>query len=163
VNPYNVLLQNAKPVVMLPPKNITGAAQASDVINMQNYGLATIIVSQGDWGGGDAVLTLHACDDNTPSNNEAIPFRYKQAVTGDGSTDNYGDYQESDAAGVTLNVADTTTVIEISNPEVEVAKPGYTHLQVRLSSPGANDDFVSVIGVLTGPTFKGNNPITAID
>lgn len=156
----NVLSYAGKPQIMVAPVNTTGSTFASDVINMANYSHMTIIVSQGAWAGGSSTLTVEYCDDNTPTTDTAMAFNYRTAVTGAGATDLMGALTAATSAGITLDTANTTTIIELDAAELEAAGAGNNRVRVKGTSPGANDDYICVIGIPTGARFS---EITAID
>lgn len=160
----NYLSEAGLPRTILPPKNTTGAAFSSDVINLKNYEHACIIISQGAWAGGSSTLTVEHCDDNTPSNDTPMAFNYRQMVDGAGATDTLGELTEATSSGITLDTANTTTIIELSADQIATASNGEnSRFIIKGTSPGANNDYVSISLVLTGPRHAANVPVSAID
>lgn len=153
----------AHPIILLAPINTTGSAWASDVINLENYAGATIIVSQGAWAGGSSTLTVEYCDDATPTTDTAMAFNYRTAVTGAGATDQFGALTACAATGLALSVANTTTIIELAAAEIEAAGAGSTRFIVKGTTPGANADYIAVSAILWPGRYLSDNPITAID
>lgn len=162
--PERVLSMAGLPRTIFPPKNTASATFSSDVINLANYSHATIIVSQGAWAGGSSTLTVEYCDDNTPTNDTPMAFKYRQMVDGAGATDTLGALTDATHTGITLDTANTTTIIELDAAEIAKASSGaHSRFIVKGTSPGANNDYISITCVLTGPKFAGAVPVTAID
>ena len=59
-------------------EDIFNGSPASDVINLENAeGVLFIIACNANAGSGAATATVLACDDVTPSNTAAVPFKYQ--------------------------------------------------------------------------------------
>lgn len=71
-----------------------GAAVASDVVNMKNFGKCVFIVITGVGAVGTSTFKVQACDDTTPSNTSDIPFHIRT-------------YADSDVPGALTAVAAT--------------------------------------------------------
>lgn len=150
-----VIAEQGHVVNALPPVDINGGKN-SDVFSMRGAGHASIEVVLGVTGGATTV-TLHACDDFTPTTTEAIPFAVYKCETAAG--DVTGDRVEVEAAGFATSTNDNIFyIIEVDAPDLPTGKP---NLQVRLSSPGAAT-FASVQVVLSGLRYAHTPTPTAI-
>lgn len=128
----------------------------SDVVSMKRHNRVRFVVVKGAGGTGTSTVTIEACDDTTPSNVSAIPFRYRRTVAGS----NPGAWAEATAAGFTT----TAAANEIYECEVEAEKlsaSGYGY--VRLTAVEvANDPVLGGILIeMLEPVFSGPTPVTA--
>jgi len=156
------LSESAKILPILAPVDTTGSTWASDVINLESYGHVTIVVQQGAWAGGSSTMTVEYCDNNTPTTDTAMAFRYYQFVGGAGASDTIGTLTDGTSSGISLGTANTTTIIELDANEIAVAdsSAGNARLIVKGTSPGANTDLICAFAVLSVPKYSG---LTAID
>ena len=151
---------------LLSPMNITGAARASDVIDMSNYNHACIIVSCGTMAGA-TTLQLQYCDDATPTTDTVMKFKYRQMTDGAGATDTLGALTQATSAGISLSTAQQTTIIELDANELRqesVVTDGVANcsrFEVTLSDPSAAD-YVSITCILSEPRYASQTPQSAI-
>lgn len=137
----------------LVPKDITGAAQTGDYVSLKDYRHLTIILQQGAWAGGTPAVTLFQATDVAATGEKALSFskRYTQVgLTGTG-------YTETAVASDTFNlpnVANTINVIEIDAEDLDVDN-GFDCVCVKVASPGANADLLSIQYILSEPRFQG--------
>ncbi len=140
----------------LPPKDINGAAQNSDVWSMGLYKRASIIVGLGVTGAA-STITVEECDDFVPTNTTAIPFNvYKQeALAGDV----LGARVAVLAAGFATSLIDSIFyVIEVDVTELSAGRP---NLRVVLSDPAAAT-LAYVLAVLSDARYPADQSPTVI-
>lgn len=103
-------LDNIHPIVGLAPvADAFAGAVSSDVISMKKCSRIDFILYRGVGATGTTVVTVEACDDVTPTNVSAIPFKYRTNV----ATDVWGAWTEAAAAGFTA-VAGTNFMFQIA-------------------------------------------------
>lgn len=150
------LAETAHFVNALAPKDITGAATNTDVFSMKGHSHATLIVQLGVTGAA-STITVEACDDFTPSNVAAIAYAAYKEETADGDT--LGARTAIAAAGFATSTNNGIFyVIEVDAADLPVGKP---NLRLVLSDPSAAT-FASVLAILTGPRYGGDQSATVI-
>ena len=136
----------------LPPVADFGAAGvSSDVVDMSGHNKVMFVIQRGVGATGTGVLTVEACDDVTPTNTTAIPFRYLEVD----ASDVLGTLTEAAAAGYTPT-AGSNFIIQVEVDAVEVRKAGATFEFVRLTLTETTDSPVlaGIIIVLGEPRYS---------
>jgi len=131
---------------------------STDVFSLANAEALTFLVYHQGGTTGKATLTVEACDNVTPSNTEAIPFRYRRTATG--ASDNVGAINLATAAGIdTVAAEDTLIEIEIKASELPANKRF-----ARLTTAEVVDDPVNacIIGILSGLRYAGVSQPSAL-
>jgi len=113
----NIFTQNGHLVQGLVPDSRAMNA-SSDVINLAHQHNLTFLLIKGAGATGTATITVEACDDVTPSNTTAIPFKYRRNV---GGTDTWGALTDALAAGF-VTTANANDMYEISVDPAEVIR-----------------------------------------
>jgi hypothetical protein len=140
----------------LPPVDINGAAQNSDVWSMKNWRHATIIVVLGVTGAASTV-TVEECDDFVPTNSTAIAFNVYKEETDAGDT--LGARVATAAAGFAASTNDNVFyVIEVDASELT---DGYPNMRVAMSDP-AVATVAAILVILSDPRYLGDQSATAI-
>jgi hypothetical protein len=75
---------------------------------------------------GTSTLTVQACDDTTPSNRTAVPFRYRQILSGDTE----GALTAAAAAGFTTT-AGSSKIVLVEVTESDLADTNYRYCQLK--------------------------------
>lgn len=155
------LLENARVVPALLPKDITGAAQDGDLVSMKNCERCYILIQQGAWAGGTSAVTVTQEQSASGSSNTAVAFTKKWEGVGYTSANDVLTEVAVVSNTFNLDTANEFHVIEITP---DMLTDGYTHIRVRLGSPGSNADLVSATYILTGIKYAGapDNIPTAI-
>ncbi|MDZ4250313.1 MAG: hypothetical protein U0990_09520 [Candidatus Nanopelagicales bacterium] len=144
------------PQTILPNTTVAG-----DVFSMKEYERAEILISSGDGDPttGDGLLTVEACDNVTPDNVTAIPFRlYKGTVSSD-----------LRAAGIAVAATGYTFLetdnghwtIEVLARDLPDGKP-YLRAVIHSCSGGTVGTPFQCEVLLTGARHGGAVPATAI-
>ena len=131
---------------------------ASDVVNMKNWHncLFTIYIGVGTTG--TQTLIVEACDDVTPTNVSAIPFHYRQTLSGDTP----GAITAATATGFTVT-AGSSKIIEVEVESQALAASGYGYVRLKQSAEPVNAAVLGGILVqLCNPRFAKEVADTAI-
>jgi hypothetical protein len=133
----------------LVPKDITGAAQTGTYISLKNYTGVTILITQGAWAGGTPAVTIDQATAVAGTGAKALTIKaYYQKAAVTAST-----WAKTVVNGATFNLpatASTVTAIDIDASELD-ASNDFDCLQVKVASPGANADLLSIQYLLRGP------------
>lgn len=131
----------------LPPvADALAGTIGSDIFNMKNFGRAIFVLQKGVGTTGTSTITVEACDDVSASNSTAVPFRYRNIVTGD----TQAALTEVDSDGF-ATTAGSNHLVVVEVDAVELAKTGYGY--VRLAAVEVAND-----PVLAGILFIGVEP-----
>ena len=131
---------------MIVPKDITGAAQTSDILSLKESAGIAIVITQGAWAGGTPAVTLTQCQDVSATGAKALGFTEAYRKTGLSNTL----WTRFDVTSNTFNLtttANTVTLIEIG-PEQLDRDNGFDCIRLDIASPGANADLLSAAGYL---------------
>lgn len=149
--------ENVKLVIGIAPgADALAATKYSDVVSLGKYGKAAFVVSRGVGTTGTQTLTLEACDNFTPSNVVAIPFKYRRLASGD----TLGDFTDATAAGFTTAAGGSDKyILEVDSVDLPAGYPN-----ARLKSVEVVDAAVDAgVDILLGAgRFQGKTLPTAI-
>lgn len=145
-----MLSEHVKIVTGLAPvaDAFTGTV-GSDVINVENFQHVTFVLYKGVGATGTSTITVEACDDTTPSNTTAIPFRYRRQQDSDNVTGAL-------TAATTTGFATTAGSGEVYIVEVDTAELGDTgYNYIRLKAVEVVDSPVlgGILAVLSCPRY----------
>ena len=130
----------------------------SDVINMKNWARVRFIRYAGVGTTGTSTLTVEACDNTTPSNVSAIPFRYRETGAG---TDVFGALTDATASGFTTT-AGSNQIVEVWADAEQLGASGYGYIRLK-AVESANDPVLGGILVeLHGPRYASATDETVI-
>ena len=142
-------------------EDIFNGSPATDVISLKNaQGVLFVVACNANAGSGAATITIHACDNVTPSNTTDIAFNYQLIST----TDIPGTLTTAVAAtGVTsVGTANTMLLIEVDAAAVAAASVNSTYGNefVRLKATETQSDAVdgAIMAFLFGLRYA---PLTA--
>lgn len=99
---------------------------ATDVINMKNFGRVRFLVHWGVGATGTSTITVEACDNVTPSNTSAIPFRYRSIVGAAAPSA----ITLATTAGFTTT-AGSNQIIEVEVDREELGPSGYGYIRLK--------------------------------
>lgn len=150
------IAEQAHIVNALPPIDVTGGKTA-DVFSMANYKHATIIVAIGVSAAAFTKILVNEVDNFAGDNPVAIPYALYAEETVAGDT--LAAKEAVAAAGKTPSANDTIFyVIEVDADELSDGK-GF--IEVELTN-GANSVIASVLVILSGARYGGDQSATAI-
>lgn len=142
----------------LPPVADAFAADPNaDVVNMKNYNKALFVIQKGVGTTGTGLVTVLACDDTTPSNTTAIPFRYRNITSGDTP----GAITEATSAGFTFT-AGSNHLIAVEVDAVEVEKAGYGYVTLNVTEDTDDPVLAGILCILGEPRYSTDSTTTAI-
>lgn len=134
---------------LAPVADAFSGTVGSDVINCKNYQKVTFVVYKGVGATGTATITVEACDDVTPTNTTAIPFRYRDQQDSDNVT---GALTAATTAGFTTTAGSAEMyIVEVDVAELGTEGYGY----VRLKSVEVVDSPVlgGILCILSEPRY----------
>ena len=132
-----------------PIADAFAATVNSDIYSMRGHGRGLFVIYAGVGATGTSTLTVEACDDVTPSNTTAIPFWYRQILTGDTPSA----ITRAAAAGF-VTTAGSSKIILVEVDAKDLADDGGGYGFVRLHAVESVDS-----PVLGGVMFiAGGNP-----
>lgn len=132
-------IENIRPVTAIVPKDITGADQTGDWINLKNHRRVCILLQCGAWAGGTSAVTVEQATSNggTP---KGVSFTEKWE--GVALTDDILAKVAVASDTFNLDTANEFHLIEIHASDLDLAN-GYSWLRVKCASPGSNADLLS--------------------
>lgn len=142
---------------LLPVADAFAGTKYTDVINMKDFNHVQFVIQKGAGATGTSTITVEACDNVTPSNVSAVPFKYQVCTTGD----TFGVLTAAEATGfATTAGADQLYKIEVDADALAASGYGY----IRLKAVEVENDPVlgGVIAILTEPRYGQEVPNTAI-
>ena len=141
----------------LPPDaDALAGTKTSDVINMKNFGHAEFVIQKGVGTTGTSTVTLLACDDVSPSNSQAIAFKYRKCTSGD----TFDALQDATASGfVTTAGSNQMYRIEV---DARALPDGYPYPQLKLVESVDDPVDAGVLAILTEPRYAKPVNDTAI-
>lgn len=129
----------------------------SDVVNMRDWKTATFIVYAGVGATGTSVVTVEACDNVTPSNTSAVPFTYREILTGDTE----GTLTKAAASGFTMTAGSSRlAIIEVESEAL--AASGYQFCRLKAVESVDSPVLGGILIRLSGPRFAAEPNPTAI-
>jgi len=150
--PHQIMTQNGHIIHGLAPvADAFSGTVRSDVFNMKNYNGCTFLIYKGVGTTGTSTITVNACDNTTPSNRTAIPFRYRVNT----SSDTWGAVTAVAATGF-ATTAGSNHMYEIIVDAAELAKAGYGFVELTAVEV-VNDP------VLGGIMWFGHEPMQPQD
>ncbi len=154
----NLMMENLKFVKGIDPvADALASTKYSDVVSLRDHGNVIFALYKGVGTTGDAVLTVNACDNFTPSNETAVPFYYREINSGDTP----GAITLAATTGFTFTVG-SSGIILVEVKAAQIASTGYPH--VRLKSVEDTDDpiLAGILTILGNGRYKDAIPRTAI-
>jgi hypothetical protein len=118
----------------------------SDVVSMKNHALCEFVIYKGVGTTGTSTITVEACDDTTPTNHIAIPFKYQEVL----SADTHSALKDAGTTGFTTT-AGNSQIYRIFVDRKALTESGYTY--VRLVATESTDSAVvgAILVILSEP------------
>lgn len=129
----------------------------SDVFNMKNYNGCTFLVYTGVGATGTSTFTVNACDDTTPSNRTAIPFKYRTNTSGD----TWGAVTVATSTGF-LRTAGSNHMYEIIVDGDELGDTGYGYVELTAVESVDSPVLGGILWIGHDPKSPQDVPATAI-
>jgi type 1 glutamine amidotransferase len=149
---YNHIVKGLDPVA-----DAFSGTVYSDVINMKNWNHIQFIILKGVGLTGTSTITVEACDDATPTNVKAIPFRYTAITSGDteGTPTSAADTGFTTTAG-------SSQLYKVDVDADALASVGYGYIRLKAVEVVDSPVLGGIIAVLTEGKYKSAVPETAI-
>ena len=145
---------------ILAPQQLTATTQ-SDVVNLANYNHGSFFINVGVAATPTFALTVEYCDDNTPTTDTAMAFKYRKKPN---TTSTWGALTDATSSGITLDTASYDYVIEMDSIDIPTASSSTeSRVALKFTDPSAADSFISAVAVLGIPRFAQDTPHTCID
>ena len=133
---------------IIPVADAFAGTVATDILENQGEGIL-FIRYDGAGAVGTSVVTVLACDDTTPSNTTAVPFKYRVSTT----PDTWGAWTDVANTGFTTT-AGATQLYQIWAAAEAQAATGYAYVKAVFTE-SANDPVTGcVVALLIGGRFK---------
>lgn len=125
-------------------------APASDVVSMRGHGRALCVIYIGVGATGTQTMTIEACDDVVPTNTTAIPFWYRQILSGDTPSA----ITRATSAGFTITAGSSKIILlEVDAKDLADDGGGYGFVRLKQSAEPVNSPVLG--GVMW---IMGGNP-----
>lgn len=123
----------------------------SDVLSMKDHGRARFLVHWGVGATGTSTITVEACDDVTPSNTSAIPFRYRRTV----AAANPGAITAATSAGF-ATTAGSNQVYEVEVDAAELLASGYGYVRLKAVEVVPSARLGGILALMERPRHAGS-------
>lgn len=145
---------------VLAPVDAGSTTKYTDVVFLKNYESVKFCIPFGVITGDDIQVTVEECDNATPSNHTAIPFKYRKSAAVD--SDSMGDVSDALAAGVTIAAGDDGKALYIEVDGRQLSD-GYPAVRCVID-PGSSASvcLVAATAELFGPRYAGEGSPSAI-
>lgn len=142
---------------LAPVANGFAGTVTSDVVNMEGYHNCRFIQLTGVGTTGTSTMSVLAADDTTPSTTTAIPFKYREILSGDTE----GDLTVATASGFTTTAgSNRVSIIEVDSAELSATARGY--VQLKMVEVAASAVLGGVLVELYNPRYASQTKATAI-
>lgn len=139
-----------------PVANAFAGTVRSDVYSMRDHGRITFVIYCGVGTTGTSTITVNACDDVVPSNRTAIPFWYRQILSGD--TDSA--ITRATTAGFTTT-AGSSKIVLVEADAKDMAASGYGFIELTAIESAASAVLGGVMAILGGRPGRYNRQVNA--
>jgi hypothetical protein len=130
----------------------------SDIVNCKNADKVVFILQRGVGTTGKSVITVEACDDVSPSNSEAVAFRYKE-ING---SDVEGALQDATTAGYTMTAgSNRIDIVEVDAARLAVL--GYAYCRLKAVESVNDPVLAGILIILSELDYAGDvkaSPLT---
>lgn len=129
----------------------------SDVVRGGNHRSVTFLIYKGAGATGTSTITVVANDDVTPSNDTAIPFKYRACTTGD----TWGALTDATTTGF-ATTAGSSQLYEITVDTDELHTSGYKYLSLKAVEVVDSPVLGGILIMMNQPRIAQATPATAI-
>jgi len=127
----------------------------SDVFSLKNHNRIRFLIVKGAGATGTSTVTVEACDDFTPTNVAAVPFRYRRCV----ATQAPGALQTATTTGF-VTTAGGGEVYEVEVNAAALVAAGYPNVRLKMVEVVDSPVLGGIVAELLEPRFA-NTPATA--
>lgn len=147
------IIENCRVVPAFVPIDSTGAAQTGDWVNMKHFRRCLVVIQQGAWAGGTPAVTFEQAQDNASTGAKELAYTERWDATAL-TDDLLAKTTVSSNTSNLANAANGLMVVEFHAQDLDIAN-GFTHLRVKVASPGANADLIAAWYLLADPAYAG--------
>lgn len=147
------ILENCRVVPALLPKDITGAAQEGDWVSVKHWRRCLTVLQQGAWAGGTPAVTFEQATDAAGTGAKALAYSERWDATALTDDTPARTAVASDTSNL-ANAANGLMMVEHHQQDLDVAG-GFTHLRVKVATPGANADLLAAFYLLGDGRYSG--------
>lgn len=147
------LLESLRIVPAILPKDITGAVQNGDWVNVRNWKRVLTVIQQGAWAGGTPAVTFEQATDASGSGAKALSYSERWDATALTNDVPARTAVTSDTSNL-ANAANGLMLVEHHAQDLDVNN-GFVWLRVNVASPGSNTDLLSAHYVLGSGAYSG--------
>lgn len=147
------LVENVRIIPVAVPIDTTGAAVASDWVNLKYARRLAVVIMKGAWAGGTPAVTLKQATSATGTGTKALSFT--KQYSGTALTDDI--LAENTVSSDTFNLSATANefhVIEVHASDLDLAN-GFSYVQLAIASPGSNADLIAALFLLYECPYAG--------
>lgn len=141
---------------LAPVADAFSGTVASDVVSMKNHGRVRFIFLWGVGATGTVTITVEACDDVTPTNTSAVPFKYRRLPSAGGTP---GAMQDATSAGFTTT-AGSNQVYEVEVDAEALSASGYGFVRAKSVEVVDSPILGGILISMEHPRFT-SSPVTA--
>jgi hypothetical protein len=148
------LVENAKLINALKPKDITGAAQNSGYINMGRGKRCCFVIQGGTWAGGTPAVTITQATDSSGTGAKALSFSRCFTQNDTTYTDKPTEVTGLSGSQALIAQASQMLIIEVHAQDLDLAN-AFNWIRINVASPGANADLLSCLAIVYDLPFAG--------
>lgn len=142
---------------LVPVADAFAGTKYTDIINMKDWNHIQFVIQKAAGAVGTATITVEACDNVTPSNVSAVPFKYQACTTGD----TFGALTTAEATGF-ATTAGANQMYKIEVDADALVASGYGYIRLKSVEVVVGAVLGGIIGVLTEPRYGREIPDSAI-
>lgn len=140
-----------------PVANAFAGTVRSKIVNMGGFEVALFLIFAGVGTTGTTLVTIEASDDTVPTNVSAIPFYYREVLSGDTE----GAFTAATTAGFTTT-AGSSRIVEVAVHASAMAASGYKYLSMKCVEQTASAVLGGILISLSGARDTYDAHATAI-
>jgi hypothetical protein len=140
-----------------PVANAFAGTVTSDIVSLANWSNCTFIVFCGVGATGTSTITVEACDDTSGTNTSAVPFTYREILTGDTP----GTLTKATSSGFTTT-AGSSRIVVVSIESQALAASGYKYVRLKAVEVVASAVLGGILVELGGPRLASEPNASAI-
>lgn len=129
-----------------PIADFMAGTKRSDVYSMRDHGRILFVIYIGVGATGTSTITVNACDDVVPTTRSAIPFWYRQILTGDTESA----ITRATTAGFTTT-AGSSKIVLVEADAKDMGASGYGFIELTAIESNASACLGGICAVLGAP------------
>lgn len=142
---------------LAPVADALSGTVGSDVVNCENFNKVIFVIQKGVGTTGTSTVTVEACDDVTPTTTSAIPFRYRNVVSGDTTTA----LTEATTAGFTTSAGSAHLVL-VEVDVADLAASGYGYVRLKAVEVADSPVLAGILIIMGEPRHSIGTGFSAI-